>query len=177
MMKRIAERKLAWGFGLALTVLAGNALISYRDLAELSANTGYSVQSRRILEEVEDVASAMKDAEKARRGYLIDRDPTELADFDGAASLVLDEVRGLMGLTAERPAQHERCLALDLAARARLAELRETIHRARDEGIEQGRALFRAERNGATAEDFLALTGRIEVEEARHLNVRMHERR
>ena len=33
-MKRIAERKLAWGFGLALTVLAGNALISYRDLAE-----------------------------------------------------------------------------------------------------------------------------------------------
>ena len=34
-MKRFAERKLAWGFGLALTVLAGNALISYRDLADL----------------------------------------------------------------------------------------------------------------------------------------------
>ena len=50
-MSTIAERKLAWGFGLALTVLAANALISYHDLADLSANTGQVVRSREILEE------------------------------------------------------------------------------------------------------------------------------
>jgi len=176
-MKRIAERKLAWGFGLALTVLAGNALISYRDLAELYANTGYSVQSRKILEEVEDVASAMKDAEKARRGYLIDRDSTDLAEFEGAANLVVSEAQGLMALTADRPGQRERCMALDYSVRARLAELRESIDRARIEGVEAGRALFRAEDDSILAADFLALTGRIEVTEARYLNARMHERR
>ena len=96
------ERKLAWGFGLALTVLAANALISYRDLAELSANTRHVVHSREILEEVEDVASAFKDAETARRGYLIDGDPADLAAFERAAAPVL--ARGRAAWPADRRA-------------------------------------------------------------------------
>jgi PAS domain S-box-containing protein len=177
MMKRFAERKLAWGFGLALSVLAGNALISYSDLADLSANTSHVMKSRQILEEVEDVSSAMKDAEKARRGYLIESDPADLADFEAAAALVIAEAEGLIRLSPDRPIQRDRCQALELAARARLAELRESIDRAREQGVERGRALFRAERAGRPSADFVALAREIESDEAQYLAVRIAERR
>ncbi len=176
-MKRIAERKLAWGFGLALTVLAANALISYSDLAELFANTGHVVHSRQILEEVEDVASAIKDAEAARRGFLIDGDPVELAAFDRSAARVRAEIRGLGRAVEGRPPQRDRFLRIEAASRDRLADLRRTIDRVRERGVDAGRALFREDRAARSASEVLALADEIEAEEKAYLVSRIAERR
>ncbi len=108
-MSRLAERKLAWGFGLALAVLATNALVSYQDLADLAANTSHVVLSRSVLETVEDVASAFKDAETARRGFLIDGNLNDLDDFEHQASTIIRKIGNLRHLTRNRPDQHMRC--------------------------------------------------------------------
>ncbi|WP_435006978.1 PAS domain S-box protein [Tundrisphaera lichenicola] len=176
-MKRIAERKLLWGFGLSLTVLAANALISYSDLADLYASTRHVIHSRQILEEVEDVTSALKDAESARRGYLVDGDPSDLEAFEIAAKLVGVECTGLTKLADDLPGQRERCNSLRRAVHERLAELRATMDLARDHQIEAGRRRFRLDRDGGQTTRLLALAGEIEEEESRFLSSRMAERK
>ena len=133
-MGAIFERRLAWGFGLALAVLSANALVSYHDLADLSANTALVVRSRSVLEGVEDFISALKDAEAARRGYLVDSNPADLANFEKAADTVIDEVATLGQLTSDRADQHDRCHGLDHEARDLIDELRDSIARARVDG-------------------------------------------
>ena len=177
LMGTIAERKLAWGFGLVLAVLAANALVSFRDLAELSANTGHFIRSRDVLEGVEDVASAMRDAESARRGYLIDANPGDLAAFDRAAAVVLDEVAVLDRLTAARPDQHARCLELDRLARARLDDLRGTIARVQLGGLAPARESFGLDPIRRRLGRFFALAAEIERREDRYLAARVAERR
>ena len=176
-MSRLAERKLVWGFGLALALLSANALISYRDLTELVANTHHVSRSRQVLEGVEDVASAFKDVETARRGFLIDANLTDLFDFERHASVVLDEVATLVRLTENRPDQHERCLLLERTALARLEELRRTTERVQAGGLESARDEFATEPIRDRLRAFYLLAQEIEDREEKFLANRVDERR
>ena len=176
-MSRLAERKLVWGFGLALTVLGANALISYSDLAELVANTHHVVRSRDILEGVEDVAMALKDVETARRGFLIDANRDDLADFERSAAIVLEEVKTLAQLTDARSDQRQACLLLGQTARARLEELQRTIDRVQSGGLESARADYAAEPIRDRLKALFDLTQQIEGREEKYLADRVAERR
>ena len=176
-MSRLAERKLAWGFGLALTVLAANALVSYRDLAELAANINHAVRSRNVLETVEDVASTFKDAETARRGFLIDGNLNDLDDLEHHASKILLEVEKLKRRTRDRPKQHLRCLELDREARARLDDFRASIAKARKDGLMAAREAFAVDPMRQRLGSLFALTQRIENDETLYLEDRVAERR
>jgi PAS domain S-box-containing protein len=176
-MSRLTERKLVWGFGLTLTVLGANALISYNDLAELADNTRHVVRSREILETVENVASAMKDAETARRGYLIDGNPVDLRDFERHASTILSEIGCLNHLTSDRPDQRDRCLELDRSAHARLDDCRASIARAQAGGPAIARELFRVDPFRRRLGQFFGLADAIEDLEKQLLEDRVTERR
>jgi len=176
-MGTIFERKLAWGFGLALAILSANALVSYRDLAELSANVIIVVRSRSVLEGVEDFASAFKDAESARRGHLLDGNLADLAAFESAASRSIDKLDALDRLTSDRPAQRDRCRALDRDARGLLDDLRVSIARAQVEGPAAARALFENDPIRRRLARLHALAQAIEDDEDRYLKARVAERR
>ncbi len=176
-MSKLAERKLAWGFGLSLIVLAANALISYRDLAELVANTGKAVHSRDILEGIEDVALAFKDAETARRGVLIDGNLADFAEFEVSAATLKDELSTLVDLAKDRPDQHQACLLLQKTALARLEELRGTLDRVKAGRLEEARAEFSSEPIRARLRSVCELTQEIEDREVKYQKERVAERR
>ena len=176
-MSRLAERKLVWGFGLALMVLAANALISYTDLVELRANTHHVVHSRDVLEKVEDVAMALKDVEAARRGVLIDANRNDLADFERSAAIVLEEVETLSDLTRSRPDQHEACQLLGRSTRSRLEELRRTIDRVLSGGIESARSEFASDPARDRLRSLFELIREIEGREKRNVENRVAERK
>ncbi len=176
-MGTIADRKLAWGFGLALTVLAANALISYSDLAELIAHNRHVLHTRDVLEQIEGVASSIMEAEASRRGYLIDGDPSDLAEFDEASRLALARIVDLRRLIVDHPDQGHRCALLERAARARLEELRSSLAVARDRGAQAARAAFISERASRPHKAIFALTKAIEKEEERRLRTRVDQRR
>jgi len=176
-MGPIFERKLSWGFGLALAVLSANALVSYRDLAELAANTGYVVRSRSVLEGIEDFASAVKDAETARRGYLVDGNLTDLAAFEAAASRAIEKTGALDLLTADRPAQCDRCRALDREVRSLLDDLRASIARAQGERPGVARALFDGDPIRLRLARLFARAQEMEDDEDGYLKGRVAERR
>jgi PAS domain S-box-containing protein len=176
-MSRLAERKLAWGFGLSLTILAANALISYRDLAELVANTGQVANSRKLLEGVEGVILAFKDVETARRGVLIDGNPADFAAFEGASNVLANKLQKLISQAGNRSDQSEACLLLQRTAPAILDDLRRTIDRARREGFEAARADFSADPIRDRLQAFYELAQGIEAREEKHWTERVTERR
>ncbi len=176
-MSRFSERKLVWGFGIALTVLAANALISYRDLAELVANTHHAVHSREVLEGVEVVAMAFKDAETARRGVLIDSNPADFAAFEVAATTLTDNVQRLVELASDRSDQHQACLLLQKSGLARLEELRGTLNRVKAGGLEAARSEFSSEPIRARIRSFYDLAQEIENRETKYQKERVSERR
>jgi PAS domain S-box-containing protein len=176
-MSRFSERKLAWGFGLTLIILATNALISYRDLAELVENTHRAVHSRDILEGIEDVTLAFKDAESARRGVLIDGNPADFAAFEVAALSLADELRTLVDLAKDRPDQHQDCLLLQKTALARLEELRRTLDRIKAGGLDSARDGFSAEPIRARLKSFFRLAQDIKGREVKYVKARVAERR
>jgi PAS domain S-box-containing protein len=176
-MSTFAERKLAWGFGIVLTFLAANALISYRDLAELVANTHYAVHSRDILEGIEDVALAFKDAETARRGVLVDGNPEDFAVFEESAVILADELKTLARLARDRPDQQQDCLRLQKMGLARLEELRRTLDRVQAGGLEAARAEFSSEPIRARIHSFHELIEEIEDREMKYQKARVAERR
>ena len=183
-MSRFAGRKLAWGFGLALAVLAANALISYQDLAQLVANTSHVVRSRDVLEGIEDVCLAFKDAESARRGALIDANPEDLAAFETSAAYVRAQVDRMAHRAGEhperpgfRPELLEDCQLLRKTALARLAELRSSLERVRRAGPEAARVGFATDPIRARVRSFFELADEIEAREEKVWDARVAERR
>lgn len=124
----VAERRLAWAFGATILIIAGNALVSYRDMLDQARNTRAVVAVRDLLDRVAAVGAALGDAETSRRGYLLDRDPAERADCEAAlrrvdaATTALDE--------ATRDAAAPRAGGLAPAARGCAQVLRESLDRA-----------------------------------------------
>ncbi len=176
-MRTISERKLAWGFGLTLVVLAINALVSYQDLAELHANTRRTSHSREILKRINLVASAFKDAESARRGYFVDGNPADRLEFNRAADRVMARIDELHNLTSEHPDQHKRSRQIEQEARARLGELRASILRADAERPDTFRQAFGDASMRDRLRDFFRRAKELEDAEEAELNAWLKARR
>src|SRR3954468_13331622 len=73
-MKWSIGKKIGAGYVLALVFILFIGIISYRSIAALIATAGRVSHTHRILSEVDDVASAMKDAEIGARGFVITGD-------------------------------------------------------------------------------------------------------
>ena len=177
MKSRLAERKLSWGFALALAVLALNAWISYRDLTELVTNTRHVIRSREVLEGIENVTLAFKDLENARRGILVDGNSADFAAFESASAVVTYQLRVLVKSAKDRGDQHDACLLLQRTALDRLAELRRTIDKVHLEGFEAARAGFADEALRDRLQSFYQLAQEIETREEKHWSDRVVERR
>ncbi len=176
-MSTIPERKLAWGFGLALVILAANALISYQDLAKLYASTRWFARSRDVLRGIHLVSAAFKDAEAARRGFFVDGNPDDRIEFNRAAERVMSRIDELHGLTSEHPEQHKRSRQLEADARARLGELRGSILRAESAGPDSFRRAFGDAPMRERLRTFFQRAKELEDAEEAELNAKAQARR
>ncbi len=173
----ITERKLSWAFGMTLMVLAGNALISYRDLLGQAKNTPLVVRSREVLEKVARVGSVVKDAESARRGFLIDGNAQDLAGFEVAFRNVGIETSLLIGLTEGRPDQQRLSRHLEQSSIVLLAELRQSIALARREGVKRSLDTAGLEPIRRHLANIQVEVAAMESDEALYLADRLAERR
>lgn len=71
-MKWSLEKKIiAAGFGLAMLILGMASAISYRNTARLFERQKQVEHSYQVLQDIRDVLTTLRDAERARRGYII----------------------------------------------------------------------------------------------------------
>jgi PAS domain S-box-containing protein len=71
-MKWQLEKKIiAGGFGLAMLILGAVNINSYRNTTQLFERQKRVEQTYEVLEDIKDVLTTLRDAERARRGYII----------------------------------------------------------------------------------------------------------
>jgi PAS domain S-box-containing protein len=127
-MKRFIERNLASsGLGLALLLLVIVGGASYRSITRLLVADQWVKHTYIVLEEIDNVISGLKDAERGRRGYIITSDKTFLTTFELGGQTVKQEIKKLQQLTADNPRQQQRLDALQPLIAKRLASLQNSV--------------------------------------------------
>jgi PAS domain S-box-containing protein len=120
---------------------------------------------------------ALKDAEAARRAFLIDGDPVDVAHFDQASTRVLNRIEQLEKTAAEDPQQLARCEALEAISRARLPELRAVLGSGQTDDLAAARATFAAERAREPLAEAFRLAEEIKASETFLTQRRVESRR
>ena len=156
-------RLLTAGFLVAMAFSVFLGVTSYQRIGELGAERARVDATHRDLEDIEDLRSLLKDAERGQRGFVITgREyylrPYEQAvrQMDGAVATV-DRIAG-----DENPAE---VAVLDRAIAAKRAELAETIRLRREDGFAAAEEAVATDRG---RDAMLEITATLDVIEARH---------
>ncbi|MFC7529628.1 methyl-accepting chemotaxis protein [Actinoplanes sp. GCM10030250] len=139
-MHRVTTRLVA-SFAVPLVVLCGVGALAYRNTDTLEQSSGQVAHTYQVLEGLEVIDGALKDAETGQRGFLITGEDAYLAPYTAAAKKVTGLIDDVAGLTADNATQQERIAELRPLVRAKFDELAETIELRRTEGFGAARAV------------------------------------
>src|ERR1700712_3202966 len=111
-MKKRTDRLATFGVILALTVLLGNAWVSYRSTKKIIENEGWVEHTLRVRGTIGDVQASMSDAVAAQRGYLLIGQVRFLDPYEVARTAIAGHLSDLAKLTEDNAAQQQRLTAL-----------------------------------------------------------------
>ena len=156
-------KKIGSGFGLALLALTIVGAVSYDGTSKLIDSAAWKWHTREVLGGVDELLSAMKDAETGQRGYIITGEARYLEPYQGAREAVDQKLKYLLESTADNPIQQRRLAAIEPLFVSKFAELQETIDLRRTKGF------------GAAAQEVLTDKGKDAMDSIRNLVGEMRE--
>jgi PAS domain S-box-containing protein len=128
LMQRAYKRlSVVTGFGLLLVLLIVNAAITRRQLAVQIQDQVQVARSRRVLYELSETESLLKDGETGQRGFLYTGDQKYLRPYTAAIGQVGAHIDALSQLTADNPRERARIPVLRDLAQQKINELEQTI--------------------------------------------------
>jgi signal transduction histidine kinase len=132
-MKRGVSYGFIIGFVLTLLFVIGNALVSFRAANTLIENYERVVQKQRSIKAVEEVFSAVKDAETGQRGYLLTGNPVFLGPYNSALQNVDVSIETARALRADDPERMQQLTELEASIKDRMATLQVVIEDYQDD--------------------------------------------
>src|SRR5271155_1457175 len=129
-------RKIAFGFGLSVTMLLIVGIVAYRSTDALVVNNHNVTHTHAVLEDLAHVLSIMKDAETGQRGFVVTGNEAYLEPYDSALASIYRAVDDLRLLTSDNPRQQSRIAEARPLIEAKLAELKRTIDLRRNQGFD-----------------------------------------
>jgi len=133
------EKKIFGGFGLALAILLGIAVVGYHSTLQFQESSRLVAHTHEVLTELEAMLSSMKDVSTGHRGYVITGDERYLEPYDDAVRLMPEQLARVRQLTADNPAQQRRLDRLEPLIAANLRYRAETIQLQKTKGVEAAR--------------------------------------
>jgi PAS domain S-box-containing protein len=115
------------GFLTLLVLLAINAAILRHQLAVQVGNQEWFSHSRRVVQELRNTESLVKDAETGQRGYLYTGKLDYLGPYTLAAAQVDAHLQNLRALVGDNPGQQTKVAELGVLIHQKLDELAKTI--------------------------------------------------
>jgi methyl-accepting chemotaxis protein len=137
-------RKIAAGFTLAFLLLLGIGAVAYRSISSLTITSQSITHSYKVLEDIAEVFSLIKDAETGQRGYIITADEAFLEPYQIAVAGVPTVIKDLRQLTSDDANQQKRIDEAESLIAAKLAELKYTIDIRRKGNLEDSAKFVRA---------------------------------
>jgi PAS domain S-box-containing protein len=126
-MKMSIKNKTNLGFGAALFILLVVGAVAYRSITDLVATFDWVTHSHILIAKLEQVSSALKDAEAGQRGYIITGEDVYLEPYTAALTTIERDVQDIRYLTADNPTQQRRIDRLEPLIAKKLAFASQTI--------------------------------------------------
>jgi CHASE3 domain sensor protein len=130
------DKRVIGGLGLVVTLVLVNAGVAYRNVLELHDDAILVAHTHEVLDALDTLLSAAKDAETGERGFLITGDERYLEPYDVAVFALDAKLAEVKQLTRDNPRQQPRIPRLEELLRAKLDELTATISLRREKGFE-----------------------------------------
>ena len=153
------------GFVIVLVLLAINTAVLRHQLATQVANQEWFSRSRRVLQEVRNTDSLLKDAETGQRGYLYTGRVDYLAPYHLAAGQIDSHLQNLSAEIGYNPAQQAEAANLRVLVHQKLDELAQTISLFQSGDAERAKALVMSDHGFRVMENIRSLIKQMEQEE------------
>jgi methyl-accepting chemotaxis protein len=174
-MKWSIGSKIGSGFGLALAVLMVVGAVSYNSTTKLIDSAEWVRHTHEVINGLDEVVSAFKDAETGQRGYVITGEARYLEPYQGAREVVDQKLKHLRALTADNPIQQQRLTTLEPLANSKFAELQETIDLRRTKGFGPAEQVVATDKGKNVMDSIRKLIGEMTEEETALLAKRSAE--
>jgi methyl-accepting chemotaxis protein len=135
LMKWSIGNKIASGFGLALAVLLVVGAASYDSTTKLSSSADWVRHTHLVLTDLDELLSAMKDAETGQRGYVITGESRYLEPYNAARDTVDQKLKHVRDLTSDNPIQQQRLQTLEPLVASKFIELQAIIDLRKTKGF------------------------------------------
>ncbi len=120
-------KKIGSAFGLALVAMMVVGTVSYDSTTKLIESAEWVRHTHEVLNGLDDVLSAFKDAETGERGYTITGEARYLEPYRGAREMVDQKLKHVRELTSDNPIQQQRLNALEPLVASKFAHLQLVI--------------------------------------------------
>jgi diguanylate cyclase (GGDEF)-like protein len=164
-MRVTFEHSLLKRFSLVLALIAVVTGANHLALNRAIEDGRWLVHTHAVLEQVERVASLLKDAETSQRGYLLVGRDDYLKPYHAAIGSIGPEMDRLGMLTRDDPRQQERIVALRALSARRLDRLRGTIEVRRSGGLHTALTLVQTDRGMRLMDDIRDVVRAMKTEE------------
>jgi signal transduction histidine kinase/CheY-like chemotaxis protein/CHASE3 domain sensor protein len=128
--------KIGLSFVLGWVTFIAIGLVAYRAVIEQKQAFQSEAHTYEVLATLEELMSAVRDAEVGQRGYLLTGAERYLEPYNTATTLLDDKLTRLKTLTADNPTQQSRLVGLTSLIQNRVDVLKEVISIRRTQGIE-----------------------------------------
>jgi PAS domain S-box-containing protein len=122
-MKNRIDRNLRMGYGFSIIILLLVGVISYFSLTSMLKSNRAVTHSSDVMQKLESLLSAMKDAETGQRGYLLSGQANFLQPYSGAYAEAGKLNKELIQQTKDNPVQQRNMDAISRILRTRLGVL------------------------------------------------------
>ncbi len=115
------------GFALALAILLLLGLFTYRDMERTATAARDVDRTYMVLHKLDQVFSALKDAEAGQRGFVITGKEEFLKPYERSAGEIEQRLADLQELAGDTPQRQARIAEINRLVTRKLAQLRETV--------------------------------------------------
>jgi methyl-accepting chemotaxis protein len=146
-MKIRVGAKISSGFALALIIQIFIGLVSYRHIQNLSDTAQWVKHTHIVRHELNDLLSAIQDAETGQRGFIITGKESYLEPYNSGIDSIQSILSKIKSLTSDNPSQQQRIDALKPRVEDKIRDLERAITiRKGENGLEAAIAVVNEEK-------------------------------
>jgi PAS domain S-box-containing protein len=176
-MKLTIEKKVSYGFWLALVILSLVNGFSYWSITRFISTADKVRNSQTVLRDLENLMSLLKDAETGQRGYIITGEERYLEPYLQATVEIERQTKALQHLLRDRFEQQQRFNKLEPLIAKRFDIIEENIALRRTQGFEAAQRLVLTGKGQETMDRIRQIVREMEAQEEQQLQQRSQEDR
>jgi len=126
-MNLSVSRKIKIGSAVSLVVVLAAGIVALRNADEIKANAALVAHTFQVLQQLQNLANGLSQAESAERAYLITSEDSYQEAVQAAVATITPGLRSLRTLTGDNPSQQRRLDSLEPVISRRLDTLRKKL--------------------------------------------------